>query len=191
MYIDQDFIPIDLEFHVRVSSSQSERVFCIMIVVSSWRVIYVQIWKASRKGNLCRDASLHRVPQSSTVLGRPASKWSHHLILMFCFRVWSHCHGVKILKMLLTFSISQSGWMLGNLREFSQNICIFFELMHAKDFTSSFLCYYRIQNISPQVWYLVVMLHIKCRLTALVFIFLMAIHIGGGEREIILRNIGI
>ena len=47
---------------------------------------------------------------------------------------------------------------------------------------------YCIQKISPQVWYLVVMLHIKCGLTALVFIFLMAIHIGWGKREIILRN---
>ena len=33
------------------------------------------------------------------------------------------------------------------------------------------------------------MFHIERRLTALVLIFLLPIHIGGGEREVILRNI--
>ena len=36
-----------------------------------------------------------------------------------------------------------------------------------------------IQKISPQIGYLVVVLHIDCSLIALIFIFLVAIHIGG------------
>ena len=47
-------------------------------------------------------------------------------------------------------------------------------------------CCMQIRGISPQEGYLVVMLHIECGLTTLVFIFLVAIHVGGGEWEIIL-----
>ena len=41
----------------------------------------------------------------------------------------------------------------------------------------------------PQIGNLVAMFHIERRLTALVLIFMLPIHIGGGEREVILRNI--
>ena len=74
--------------------------------------------------------------------------------------------------MLLTCSTSQSGWIVGNLKEFSEKSLFSF-----------------IQNISPQVRDLVVMFYIERRLTALVFIFLVTIHIGWGEWEIILRKI--
>ena len=45
-------------------------------------------------------------------------------------------------------------------------------------FSKYFLCH-RIQKISPQVGYLVVVLHIESWLAALVLIFLVHIHIGG------------
>ena len=53
------FYSNDLEFHVTASSSHSVRVFCIVIVFSSWRSI--NIWKTVSEGRLCCRCSTYIV----------------------------------------------------------------------------------------------------------------------------------
>ena len=116
------FYSNDLEFHVTASSSHSVRVFCIVIVFSSWRPTFI-FGKQSARENYVVDAPLtlwspviHSFRKTCIDTVSPSC---------ICFRRQIHC------LIWLTWSTSQSGWMLGNLRR-SVKKMVFWKEIHLK-----------------------------------------------------------
>ena len=159
----------DLEFHVTASPSHSVRVLCIMIVVSSWTAFCVHIWKLVKCPLLTLwSPVIHSFRKTCVEMVSPSDA-----LLQRTIRLYETAGGFsKDVAYLFNFTVRLNAGKPERL--FSK-------------YSLRFLCH-RIQKISPQVGYLVVLLHIEGWLAALVLIFLVHIHIGGWDREIVLRN---
>ena len=159
----------DLEFHVTVSPCHSVRVLCIMIFVSSWTAFCAHIWKLVKCPLLTLwSPVIHSFRKTCVEMVSPSDA-----LLQRTIRLYETAGGFsKDVAYLFNFTVRLNAGKPERL--FSK-------------YSLRFLCH-RIQKISPQVGYLVLMLHIEGWLAALVLIFLVHIHIGGWDREIVLRN---